>query len=53
MSAPTIPPIDPIRLHQGGWDEILLIAAPLLIFWVLSWLAARRNKRRKGSGPEQ
>ena len=28
--------------HQGGWDEALLIAAPILIIMGLLWLAKRR-----------
>lgn len=28
--------------HQGGWDEALLIGAPILIIMGLLWLAKRR-----------
>lgn len=28
--------------HQGGWDEALLIGAPILIIVGLLWLAKRR-----------
>jgi hypothetical protein len=28
--------------HQGGWDEILLIAGPLLLIGVALWIANRR-----------
>jgi hypothetical protein len=28
--------------HQGGWDEILLIAGPILVIVGLLWLAKRR-----------
>ena len=28
--------------HQGGWDEILLVAAPILLFAVLLWFANKR-----------
>lgn len=28
--------------HQGGWDEILLIAGPIGIIMGLLWLAKRR-----------
>lgn len=31
-----------IVAHQGGWDEILWIAGPLLIVGGLLWLANRR-----------
>jgi len=32
----------PIVAHQGGWDEILLVVAPLAIIGGLLWLANRR-----------
>ncbi len=28
--------------HQGGWDEIALIAGPVLLIMALLWLAKRR-----------
>lgn len=28
--------------HQGGWDEILMVAGPLLVF---AWLLYVANKR--------
>ena len=28
--------------HQGGWDEILMVAGPVLVFVYLLWLARRR-----------
>ncbi|NNE75218.1 MAG: hypothetical protein HKN26_16250 [Acidimicrobiales bacterium] len=28
--------------HQGGWDEILFVAAPIVIFFGLLFLANRR-----------
>lgn len=31
-----------ILAHQGGWDEILLVAAPLAVFGGALWLANRR-----------
>lgn len=37
----------PVRVvaHQGGWDEIVLVAGPLLLLWVLLVVANRRAKR--------
>lgn len=32
--------------HQGGWDEVLLVALPLLIFAGLVWNAKRRAQLR-------
>ena len=34
--------------HQGGWDEILLVAGPILVIAGLLWLAKKRVDR---SGP--
>lgn len=31
--------------HQGGWDEDLLVAGPLLVVVGLLWLAKRRAER--------
>lgn len=30
--------------HQGGWDEFLMVAGPLLFLSFVVWLAARRFK---------
>lgn len=32
----------PVVAHQGGWDEILLVVAPLAVIGGLLWLANRR-----------
>lgn len=38
-------PMDTALLaHQGGWDEIVLVAGPLVILWGLLVLANRRAK---------
>ena len=31
-----------IIAHQGGWDEILLVLAPMAVVVALLWLARRR-----------
>jgi hypothetical protein len=31
--------------HQGGWDEFLLVAAPVAVLASLLWLANRRANR--------
>jgi hypothetical protein len=31
-----------VLAHQGGWDEFLLVAAPVAFFAFLLWLANRR-----------
>ena len=28
--------------HQGGWDELLMVAVPIGLFAALLWLANRR-----------
>ena len=41
--------------HQGGWDEVLLVAVPLgLMAWLL-WLANRRAGKPDGEqgGPDR
>tara|TARA_X000001036_G_C20280284_1_gene644050 strand:+ start:64 stop:213 length:150 start_codon:yes stop_codon:yes gene_type:complete len=32
--------------HQGGWDEILMVVAPIAVIWVLLAIANRRAKIR-------
>jgi hypothetical protein len=34
-----------VLAHQGGWDEILFVLAPLLVFAALLALARRRVER--------
>lgn len=31
-----------VLAHQGGWDEILLVAGPLLVFAAVLFLANKR-----------
>jgi hypothetical protein len=31
-----------VLAHQGGWDEVLLVAGPLAVIGVLLWLANLR-----------
>lgn len=31
--------------HQGGWDEMLLVAAPIAIFYLILRAANRRAQR--------
>jgi len=44
--------------HQGGWDEILMVVAPLAIIGGLLWLANRRvtaqleAEQQAGEGPQ-
>ena len=34
-----------VLAHQGGWDEILLVIAPMVIVVALLWIAKRRVDR--------
>lgn len=34
--------------HQGGWDEILFAAGPIVLIVGLLWLANKRAKRLGG-----
>ena len=38
-------PIPMLTAHQGGWDEILLVAGPVAVIAGLLWLADRRARR--------
>ena len=42
--------------HQGGWDELLMVAVPVLVFGVLLRSANRRAQRQRdgvdGEPPE-
>ena len=31
--------------HQGGWDEVLFVAGPLVVMGAILWLANRRAAR--------
>lgn len=34
-----------VLAHQGGWDEMLMVAGPILLFWLILRLARRRAER--------
>ncbi|MBU6202254.1 MAG: hypothetical protein KJS90_09735 [Acidobacteria bacterium] len=38
--------------HQGGWDEILLVVAPIAMIVLLLWRATRAAERRELTGDE-
>ena len=44
-----MPTLPMLPAHQGGWDEILLVAGPLALVAGLLWLADRRARRMGGS----
>ena len=39
MTAPTV-----VLAHQGGWDEMLFVLVPLLVFFTLQWLNRRKGR---------
>jgi hypothetical protein len=34
-----------VLAHQGGWDEILLVAGPVALFALLLWRANKKAAR--------
>jgi len=48
ISAATVELPAELLAHQGGWDEILLVAAPLALLAGLLFLANRRASRARG-----
>ena len=42
----------PIIGHQGGWDEILMVVAPIAIIWAVLAVANKRAKKRNESFEE-
>jgi hypothetical protein len=39
--------------HQGGWDEILLVAGPILFIVLVLWRATRRAEKIAASREAQ
>ena len=35
-----------VLAHQGGWDEILLVAGPIAVIVLVLWQATRRADRQ-------
>jgi hypothetical protein len=35
-----------VLAHQGGWDEILLVAGPIAVIILVLWQATRRADRQ-------
>ncbi|HJL83064.1 MAG TPA: hypothetical protein QGF43_04030 [Acidimicrobiales bacterium] len=47
-----------VLAHEGGWDEILLVALPMCVLAGLLWMADRRARRlgripQDGTGTDQ
>ena len=41
-----------VLAHQGGWDEMLYVAVPILLFVLLLRLANRRADRQASTRPD-
>lgn len=52
----TIVAVHVVLAHQGGWDELLLVAGPIAVFVVLLAVANRRARRmeaeQEGAAPD-
>jgi hypothetical protein len=42
-----------VLAHQGGWDEILLVAGPILFIVLVLWRATRRAEKIAASREAQ
>jgi len=42
-----------ILAHQGGWDEMLLVATPIALLAGVLWLANRRAGRMQAERADQ
>jgi hypothetical protein len=38
-------PTPVVLAHQGGWDEMLFVLVPLLVFLTLQWLNRRKMRQ--------
>jgi hypothetical protein len=41
----TAEPVGPLLAHQGGWDEMLMVAVPVIVFALLLRMASKRADR--------
>ena len=39
-----------VLAHQGGWDEMLFVLIPLLVFLTLQWLNRRKTRQESDDG---
>src|SRR5436305_2165629 len=40
-----------VLAHQGGWDEMLFVLVPLLVFLTLQWLNRRKLRQQEDDRP--
>ena len=43
-------PTTVVLAHQGGWDEMLFVLVPLLVFLTLQWLNRRKIRQERDEG---
>jgi hypothetical protein len=41
----TADPVGSLLAHQGGWDEMLMVAVPVIVFALLLRMASKRADR--------
>ena len=41
-----------VAAHQGGWDEVIFVVVPLVLFAVLLRAAKRRAEREEHDDPD-
>jgi hypothetical protein len=41
-----------VLAHQGGWDEILLVAAPIAMIVLVLWRATRAAERTENASDD-
>ena len=39
-----------VLAHQGGWDEMLFVLVPLVVFLTLQWLNRRKMRQESDDG---
>ena len=42
-----------VLAHQGGWDEMLFVLVPLLVFLTLQWLNRRKMRQQGDDGQKR
>ena len=49
------PIVAALLAHQGGWDEMLMVAGPIFLFWLILKKANQRASTldRQPPGPEE
>ena len=46
-------PMASVLAHQGSWDEVLVVAAPIALFILLFRIAAKRSARLEASADKR